>query len=105
MKLFLAAFIASMAGLAAAQTPAPAQSAAPAQPAVTAQPAKPAARPLILRLDEVDGPRMSVGPTATEKPPEKDLPTLGGRPNGDWTRSDRTFPIDSERMIQNNGAR
>jgi len=106
MKLLLTAFLVSFAGAAAAQTPAPAP-AAPAQsaaPATPAQPAKPAGRPLILHLDEVDGPRMSVGPSSSEKPPEKDLPTLGGAPAKDWDRpSERVFPTDSERAIQNYG--
>jgi hypothetical protein len=99
MKQTLSVFIASLfaAGGAAAQTsapaPAPTQSAAPAS--TPAQP-KPPARPLILRLDEIDGPRITVGPSATEKPPEKELPALGGPPSKAWERSpERTFPKDT----------
>jgi len=99
MRIVLAAFLASIATTAAAQTSAPA---APAPSVTPAQPAQnPPGRPLILRLDEVDGPRINVGPSATEKPPEKDLPALGGPPTKTWERpSDRVFPIDSERANQ-----
>jgi hypothetical protein len=107
MKRFLALLVASAsiaaAGSVAAQsTPqAPAQSAPPAAtPAPAQPPQKPAGRPLILRLDELDGPRMNVGPTATEKPPEKDLPTLGGKPEQSWERSTgQAIPRDSEKAV------
>jgi hypothetical protein len=98
---FLAAafFFASHAGAQTSpQAPAPAPSAPPAT-APTAAP-KPPGGPLILRLDEIQGPRMNVGPTATEKPPEKDLPTLGGKPAQNWNRSsDQAFPRDSSKAV------
>jgi hypothetical protein len=81
MKTTLAALIAPMlllaAGPAAPQASAPAPT--PAAPS-TAQPQeRPAAPPrLILRLDEIEGPRMSVGRSAGETDPKKDLPALGG---------------------------
>jgi hypothetical protein len=60
----------------AAAQPAKPPAPAPEKPAVT-QPAE-ARRPLILRLDEVDGPRMSFGRSSTETEKPRDLPSLGG---------------------------
>ena len=59
--------------------PAAAAPAAPA-PAPAAQPAKPAEPPrrLILRLDEMDGPKPSFGASAGETYGSQNLPSLGG---------------------------
>ena len=62
------------AGSAAPQAPAP--EAAPA--AKPAEPPKAAPPRLILRLDEIEGPRMSIGRSASETDPKKNLPALGG---------------------------
>jgi 2-oxoglutarate dehydrogenase E2 component (dihydrolipoamide succinyltransferase) len=63
----------------APQAPAPAATPAPAAPS-SAQPAErpaEAPRPLILRLDDVDAPRMSFGRSAGEKDAPRNLPSLG----------------------------
>jgi hypothetical protein len=89
------------AGAAVAQSYTPAQATDPARtssPAAAAPPAaQPAERPrLMLRLDELDGPRMSFGPSATEKYPAKDLPSLGGNPRPlDQSVRDSAFPAAS----------
>jgi hypothetical protein len=74
LLLVLLGFSLDAAAQAPAANPAPAQT--PEKPAVT-QPAEPR-RPLILRLDEIDGPRMSFGRSSTETEKPKDLPSLGG---------------------------
>jgi len=101
MKQILALLSACLCATAAAQTAAPAAAPEKSAAPVATPPQKPAGRPLILRLDEIDGPRISIPASPTEKPPEKELPTLGGQPSKAWERpSERTFPIDSERANQ-----
>ena len=74
LLLLLAAVSLQAAGQAPAEPPKPA--AAPDKPA--AAPSTEPRRPLILRLDEVDGPRMSFGRSASETDAGKELPSLGG---------------------------
>jgi len=64
---------------AAAQTPAPSTNppAAPAAAAPAQKPAEPR-KPLILRLDEIEGPRMHFGASPDEKYQPAELPSLGG---------------------------
>src|SRR5258708_15397210 len=98
MKPILAVLFLLLAGMAAAQAPAPTP-----EKSATPEP-KPAGRPLILRLDDVEGPRMSVGASPTEKPPENELPAPGGKPNKALERSNpQAFPIDTERVLKNRG--
>ena len=79
---------------AAAQAPAPVPekpAAAPEKPAA-APPAEPR-RPLILRLDEVEGPKMSFGASQGEKYQSEALPGLGsGARQLDPSWSPRTSP-------------
>ena len=79
---------------AAAQAPVPAPekpAAAPEKPAAT-PPAEPR-RPLILRLDEVDGPKMSFGASQGERYQSEALPGLGsGARQLDPSWSPRTSP-------------
>jgi hypothetical protein len=78
MKPTLAVLVA--AGLLVAAGQARPQAAAPEAPpaAKPAEPPKAAPPRLILRLDEIEGPRMSIGRSASETDPKKDLPALGG---------------------------
>jgi hypothetical protein len=82
--MFVAFSLLAAAGPAAAQSadraPAPAAvpTPAPTAPSAAQPPERPAGSRLILRLDEVEGPRMNFGSSASEKYPAKDLPSLGG---------------------------
>ena len=99
MKIFFPLLVAfpllAAAGPVAAQSPAPQPPATPAS-----QPAERPAR-LILRLDEIDGPRMSIGRSASETEPKKDLPSLGGdaRPVDLSKPRESIFPKESTSNI------
>ena len=100
MRLFLACIAFSLP--AAAQTPAPAP--APERPAAkpetpaAAQPAEPR-RPLILRLDEIDGPRPSFGASQGERYQSNQLPTLGGDARmPDYQLRTNPYPHSSENL-------
>jgi hypothetical protein len=102
MRLFLVCIAFSLP--AAAQTPAPAP--APEKPAATpekpaaAQPAEPR-RPLILRLDEVDGPKVSFGASQGESYKSDSLPGLGAgaRPlDPSWSPRTSPYPHSSENL-------
>jgi hypothetical protein len=103
MKRSLSAIALSLlAGAAAAQAPAPAapKPAAPAAaaPAPAAQPAPVEARkPLVLRLDEIEGPRMSIGASPSETFKKSDLPEIGSsKPSPSWTPPPgSTFPKET----------
>jgi hypothetical protein len=93
--IFVAFPLLAAAGPAAAQSSTPASAApSPAQPPERAAPASPR---LILRLDEIDGPKMNFGRSADEKVPSKDLPTLGGdaRPIDRTPSPGSVFPKES----------
>jgi len=106
MKKSLSAIALSLlAGAAAAQTSAPAAP-KPAAPAAAATPAAPAAsqpasgeprKPLVLRLDEIDGPRMSFGASQGETFKKSDLPEIGSsKPSPAWTPPPgSTFPKET----------
>jgi hypothetical protein len=107
MKRSLSAIALSLlAGTAAAQAPAPAApNAAAATPAPAAQPAPAEPRkPLVLRLDEIDGPRMTFGASPNEKIQSKELPSLGGDarplPTLPAGTSGSAFPRDAEKASQ-----
>jgi hypothetical protein len=80
----LALALLAAAGQALAQSPAtPAAEPKPpaaAAPSTAQPPERPAAprAPLILRLDEIDGPKPTFAPSESERPPSADLPSLGG---------------------------
>ncbi|HEY2335981.1 MAG TPA: hypothetical protein VGI18_01295, partial [Burkholderiales bacterium] len=78
----------------AAATPAPAAQPAPAEPR----------KPLVLRLDEIDGPRMTFGASPNEKIQSKELPSLGGDarplPTLPAGTSGSAFPRDAEKASQ-----
>ena len=106
MKRLLSAIALSLlAGAAAAQAPAAAApkpaapaTAAPAPAAPSAQPAPAEARkPLVLRLDEIDGPRMSIGASPSETFKKSDLPEIGSsKPSPSWTPPPgSTFPKET----------
>ena len=101
MKTTLAVLVVPMLLLAAGSA-AP-QASAPATPP-TAQPAeRPAAPPrLILRLDEIEGPRMSIGRSAGETEAKKDLPALGGDARkADMAKpTEAIFPRESSSNVQ-----
>jgi hypothetical protein len=107
MKTALAAVVlCAFAAAAAAQTaPAPSTSPAKAAPAAPAaqKPAEPR-KPLILRLDEIDGPRMEFGPSPGESYQSKELPALGGDaralPTLPAGTSGSPFPRDAEKSSQ-----
>jgi hypothetical protein len=88
---------------AAAQTPAPAPekpAATPEKPAAT-QPATEPRRPLILRLDDPDGPKMSFGASEGERYRPADLPALGEgtRPiDPSWSPRSSPYPHSSENL-------
>jgi len=92
--------------VAAQQVPAPAPAAAPPataapSPAQAEPPAATGSRPLILRLDEIDGPRMSFGRSAGEREAPRDLPSLGGDVRTlETSRSLRSspYPTSSENL-------
>jgi hypothetical protein len=107
MKRSLSAIALSLlAGAAAAQAPAPAApKPAAATPAPAAQPAPAEPRkPLVLRLDEIDGPRMTFGASPNEKIQSKELPSLGGDarplPTLPAGTSGSAFPRDAEKASQ-----
>jgi hypothetical protein len=86
---------------AATQTPAaaPAPAAAPEKPAAT-QPVEPR-RPLILRLDEIDGPKPSFGASEGEKYQGRELPSLGGdarKVEGGGIPRSSPYPHSSENL-------
>jgi hypothetical protein len=86
-RSLLAIALSLLAGAAAAQTPAPAapKPAAPAATAPAAAPAEPR-KPLVLRLDEIEGPRMSFGASQSETYKKSDLPDIGtAKPSPSWT--------------------
>src|SRR5512144_715349 len=100
MRSLSAIALSLLAGAAFAQAPAPApQKASPpatAAPA-TASAAQPApaepSKPLILRLDEIDGPRLSVGASTGEKFTGNELPGIGAGTSPTWKKpSDSAFP-------------
>ena len=101
MRSFLALLALSLP--AAAQTPAPAPekpAATPEKPAA-AQPAAEPRRPLILRLDDPDGPKMSFGASEGERYRGAELPTLGGdarRVDPNWSPSTSPYPHSSENL-------
>jgi hypothetical protein len=78
MRLFLFVALSLNAATAVAQAPAEAPKAAaePDKPAAT--PAAEPRRPLILRLDEIDGAKPTFAPSESEKTRSGDLPSLGG---------------------------
>jgi 3-oxoacyl-ACP reductase-like protein len=108
MKPALAIAFTLFAAAAAAQTPAPAPQKAPAPanaapapanaapapanaaPASAAEPHK----PLILRLDEIDGPKMSFGASQGETYQSNQLPDLG-KPDRSWTPPERAVPKET----------
>jgi hypothetical protein len=97
MRRFLTLIAFSLqAALALAQpAEAPKPAAAPEKPAATpaANPPAEPRRPLILRLDEVDGPKMSFGASQGEKYQSEALPGLGsGARQLDPSWSPRTTP-------------
>ena len=106
MKKSLAALALSLlAAAAAAQAPVPAAP-KPAAPAAAPAPAAPAAsqpapaeprKPLVLRLDEIDGPRMSFGASQGETFKKSDLPEIGSsKPSPSWTPPPgSTFPKET----------
>ena len=78
----LALALLAAAGQALAQSPAtPAAEPKPpaAAPSTAQPPERPAAprAPLILRLDEIDGPKPTFAPSESERTPSADLPSLG----------------------------
>jgi hypothetical protein len=110
MKRSLSAIALSLlAGTAAAQAPVPAApnaaaaTPAPAAPAAQPAPAEPR-KPLVLRLDEIDGPRMTFGASPNEKIQSKELPSLGGDarplPTLPAGTSGSAFPRDAEKASQ-----
>jgi hypothetical protein len=78
------------------------QASAPATPPTAQPPERPAAPPrLILRLDEIEGSRMSIGRSASETDAKKDLPSLGGdaRPVDLSKPRESIFPKESTSNI------
>jgi len=105
MKRSLSALALSLlAGAAAAQTPAAAERGPAAPAAVAPAPAASAAaqpaaaqprKPLVLRLDEIDGPRMSFGASQGETFKKDDLPDIG-KPSPAWqTPPERAAPKET----------
>jgi hypothetical protein len=97
MKRSLSAIALSLlAGAAAAQAPAPAAP-KPAAPAAAAPAPVEARKPLVLRLDEIEGPRMSIGASPSETFKKSDLPEIGSsKPSPSWTPPPgSTFPKET----------
>ena len=88
---------AAPAKVAAPKPAAPAAAPAPAAPAASQPaPAEPR-KPLVLRLDEIDGPRMSFGASQGETFKKSDLPEIGSsKPSPSWTPPPgSTFPKET----------
>src|SRR5687768_1404602 len=78
MRFLLSIAFSLNAATTVAQAPAEAPKPAPEPAKPAATPAAEPRRPLILRLDEIDGPKPTFAPSESERTPSADLPSLGG---------------------------